>query len=314
MNAAPVVARFAARAMGSPLRLTTVGLAPRAARRAWQTVVNDIECTEAALSRWRPDSALSRLNTSAGSGEWHRVEARLYQALSASARAQRVTSGRFDPRVIASLEALGEHAGVPLPAIDTVGAEPWLERDPCQHRVRLFAPVDSGGIGKGLALRWACAAVRRDHPTADGLLIDAGGDLLATGRPPEGDGWRIGIEDPDRDGDPLAVIEIPGGAVVTSSTSVRHWTSPDGDPVHHLIDPVTGAPGGGGLRAVTLHGTDPAWAEVWSKALFLAGPGRIADEARARGFAAWWVEADGSLHMTPAGRAVTLWTRESRAA
>lgn len=314
MNPGPVVARFAGRAMGSPLRLTTVGLPPAAARRAWRLVVADVELTEGALSRWRAESSLSRLNAVAGSGEWVIAERRLYLALSASARAQRLTDGRFDPRVIARLEALGERAGVPLPEGSVEWDEPWLQRDPRHQAVRLAAPVDSGGIGKGLAVRWAVDRLTRAGLAGDGLLLEAGGDLFARGRPPEGSGWRIGIEDPETDGDPLAVIEIDGGAVVTSSTAVRHWTAPGGGAVHHLIDPATGAPGGDGLVAVTALATDPAWAEVWSKALFLAGPRRIADEARARGFAAWWVEGDRSLHMTPAARAVTIWTTQDRAA
>ena len=46
--------------------------------------------------------------------------------------------------------------------------------------------------------------------------------------------------------------------------------------VHHLVDPRTGEPADGGLRAVTGHGPDPAWAEVWSKTLFIEGRERIA--------------------------------------
>jgi thiamine biosynthesis lipoprotein len=79
--------------------------------------------------------------------------------------------------------------------------------------------------------------------------------------------------------------------------------------VHHLLDPRTGEPGGDGLRAVTVAAGDPAWAEVWSKALFLDGPGRIGDEARKLGLAAWWVEADGTLRMTPGARLRTIWSR-----
>jgi FAD:protein FMN transferase len=310
----PVVARFAARAMGSPLRFTVVGLAPAAAWHAWQIVVEDVESTEAALSRWREESGLSRLNGTAGRGSWATVDRRLYVAMSASARAQRLTHGRFDPRIIGRLEALGERAGVPLPELSVLPDEPWLQRDPQHRRVRLAAPVDSGGIGKGLAVRWAVDALTRAGLSGEGLLLEAGGDLFARGRPPEEAAWRIGIEDPEVDGDPLAVIEIAGGAVVTSSTAVRRWTAPGGGTVHHLIDSATGEPGGDGLQAVTLVGTDPAWAEVWSKALFLAGTRRIADEARSRGFAAWWIETDRSLHMTPAARALTIWTRQFRAA
>ena len=102
-------------------------------------------------------------------------------------------------------------------------------------------------------------------------------------------------------------------ALATSSTRVAQRTSRDG-PIHHLIDPATGLPGGAGLLAVTVLWPDPAWAEVWSKALFLAGEYRIAKEARRRGLTAWWVDTDGHLAMTPAARQRTTWVRAEASA
>ncbi len=136
---------------------------------------------------------------------------------------------------------------------------------------------------------------------------------MVRGRPVDQPGWSIAIEDPRLDGSPLAVIGISQGAVCTSSIARRRWQSDDGRSVHHLIDPRTGEPGGGGLRAVTVTADDPAWAEVWSKALFVEGQRDIGGLARARGLAAWWVEADGVLGMTPAARVRTTWTRQEDA-
>ncbi|MBI3748130.1 MAG: hypothetical protein HY262_04710 [Chloroflexi bacterium] len=62
-----------------------------------------------------------------------------------------------------------------------------------------------------------------------------------------------------------------------------------------------------GLRSVTVAGDDPAWAEVWSKTLFLAGRGAIADLACRRALAAWWCDEDGNLEMTAAARVRTVW-------
>ena len=150
-----------------------------------------------------------------------------------------------------------------------------------------------------------------------GLQLEAGGDVVAGGAPPE-DGWRIGVEDPaaaDIDADaaaPLVVVELRSGAVATSSVRVRHWVAPDGRPVHHLVDPRTGEPARTGLIAVTVAAPDPAWAEVWSKALFLAGRAGIGAEARARDLAAWWVTDQGRLGLTPAARLRTAWAAEER--
>ena len=190
-----------------------------------------------------------------------------------------------------------------------VSSSPAARREPvvtaCGRRGRSIAyPVDLGGIGKGLTLRWAAAALDRAG-TAD-FLLEAGGDLVSLGLGPDGNRWRVGIEDPAGGPEPLAVIEVGDGAVATSSTRVHRWTV-DGRAVHHLLDPKTGEPASGGLAAVTVAGLDPAWAEVWSKVLFIGGRDAIAGEARSRGLAAWWVADDGTLEMTPAARAMTIW-------
>lgn len=297
--------------MGSTLRLVVYGASHRDGVRAWQAVSEDVERTEATLSRFRDDSDLTRLNRDAGPA-WQTVDARLYAMLATAHRAQGLTGGRFDPRVLGRLEAMGEH-GAPLPhpsdATSVMETTEWLEREPSTRRARIAVPIDSGGIGKGLALRWAARALRRARISADGVLIEAGGDLVVEGRGPDGL-WRIGVEEPADLAAQAAVLETAGGAVATSSIAVRQWTAPNGEWVHHLIDPTTGQPGGGGLQAVTVLGPDPAWAEVWSKALFLAGPSAIGLEARRNGLAAWWFEADDTLHMTPAARQRTVWTRQ----
>ena len=138
---------------------------------------------------------------------------------------------------------------------------------------------------------------------------------MAAGSPPAG-GWLVGIEDPaagsDPDAEPVAVVALTAGAVATSSVRVRHWTAPDGTRVHHLLDPRTGEPARTGLLAVSVAANDPAWAEVWTKALFLAGRAAIADEARSRDLAAWWITDEGRLGLTPAARERSPWVAETR--
>ena len=143
-------------------------------------------------------------------------------------------------------------------------------------------------------------------PWPTGALLEAGGDLVARGAAPQPGPWLVGIEHPRTD-DEIAVVAVHGGAVCTSSIAVHAWTAADGRAVHHLVDPRTGEPGGDGLLAVTVAGPDPAWAEVWSKALFLEGARAIGPRARALGLAAWWIAADGPMEMTPAARPRTVW-------
>jgi thiamine biosynthesis lipoprotein len=316
---------FAGRALGSALRLFVRGpdgRAPLEATSAWAEVLAEFDAVDTALSRFRDDSELTRLNRMAGTGSVVPASWRLRETLAAMHRASRVTGGRFDPTVLSVLESLGER-GACLEEAD-VGLRGGGDEVERPSRVRAPGrPVDSGGIGKGLALRWAVRRAGAAVPGGCSLLLDAGGDLVAarTGGHDDGaavvvDPWLIGVEDPlapQSDPDrPIAVIAMTTGAVATSSVRVRRWHAPDGRLVHHLVDPATGAPATTGLLAVTVANADPAWAEVWSKALFLAGRTAIADEARARGFAAWWIDDGGRLGMTPAARERSVWVDERR--
>ena len=304
-------AGFETRAMGSPLRLTFGGQPgrPGAADGWWNAVVDEFELAEEAMSRFRDSSELTALNRAAGTDVVAHPSVRLRHALTAADRAHRITAGRFDPRVLVDLDRLGypgatlDRSGSTEPRDGARSREDRVVERVGRDGLTIARPIDLGGIGKGLALRWAAAILARRG--ARDFLLEAGGDLVARGRDPDGVRWQIGVEDPAGDDD-LAVIAVSDLAVATSSIRVHRW-SVDGRVVHHLLDPRTGEPADGGLVAVTVVGPDPAWAEVWSKVLFLAGRHAIADEARSRGLAAWWVTDDGMLEMTPAARTRTIW-------
>jgi thiamine biosynthesis lipoprotein len=286
---------------------------------AWSAVSETFEAAEAAMSRFRETSDLTTINRSAGTGRMVPVDRRLIRALVAADRAGRLTGGRFDARVLGDLERLG-YRGVPVQPDEPPPRPPdtirsssigrWLTVDVRSSRVAVQTPVDLGGIGKGLALRWAAQAVERAGLTGPrmGFLLEAGGDLVARRPAPEGGDWSIAIQDPAGGELPKAVIRLRSGAVATSSIAINRWRDAQDRLVHHLIDPRTGEPGGDGLLSVTVAGPDPAWAEVWSKTLFLAGIDDIASLARSRGLASWWIRDDGDLEMTPAARIRTLWS------
>jgi thiamine biosynthesis lipoprotein len=301
------------RAMGSPLRLQAMASSARL-ESAWADVRDEFEATERALSRFRASSEVEVARRAGG--QVAAPSRRLSSALAIADRARRVTNGRFDPRVLVDLERLGSRplgtgTAQALPVRAGTAAHDrstrLLQRVGRGGPIEIPVPVDFGGIGKGLALRWAArraAAILGERP----FLLEAGGDLVGQGRP-DRLGWRIGIEDPSGHEAPLAVLGGGDGpfAVATSSVRLARWRAPGGREVHHLIDPATGEPGGPGLLAVTVAAADPAWAEVWSKSLFLEGTDGIADVARRRGLAAWWVSGSGDLEMTPAARALTTW-------
>jgi thiamine biosynthesis lipoprotein ApbE len=248
--------------MGSPLRLTLGGTGARRiaddGRSAWDGVVASFETSEDAMSRFRETSEITAFNRFAGRSVAGRPSSRLRQALVAADRARRVTGGRFDPSVLVDLDRLG-YRGAALPDVVPLESDTTRVVERCgRHDVSLPRPVDLGGIGKGLALRWAAAQL-----TAGGLtdfLLEAGGDLVGRGTDASGEPWYVGIEDP-AGGDDLAVIAALDAAVATSSIRVNHWTV-DGRTVHHLIDPRTHEPADVGLGRGLVQGPVPRRAPV----------------------------------------------------
>lgn len=267
---------------------------------------------EAQCTRFDPASPLMRANAAADA--WQEVPRRCFEAIREAARTYELTAGRFDPRVLRALRAMGYDRSLPFAGTEVVtdadgpftGVDaPWRpEFDASRRAVRVgTVPIDLGGIGKGLALRWAAEAIG-DECAA--FLIEAGGDCYLAGDGPSGDGWQVGVEDPRGGTDPVAVLSVRDVACATTSTRIRNWIS-GSRRVHHIVDPATGAPGGAGLRSVTVVGQDPARSEVWSKVLFLCGRDDIAAAADARTLPALWVEDGGAIGMSPQMPRFVIW-------
>lgn len=310
-------------AMASPVTLLVVD--PRHGAEAGldraEAVIRDVERT---CTRFDPTSPLSRAN--AAPDAWHVVPSTLAQAVQEASRAYTLTAGVFDPRVLGILLAWGYRGGAPTdlpndllpdggaaPADDAAHAPaddgPWrprvVQRDGVWHLNLGGRPIDLGGIGKGLAVRWAADELAG---SGSGVLVDAGGDIALAGRAPERELWHVGVEDPSGGTEPVLVLGVTDTGCATSSTRKLRWRTA-GRPVHHLVDPRTGEPGGAGLAAVTVLHPDPAWAEVLTKQLFLAGASAVRRRAEAQQVAAAWVGVDGSVGTSTALDPHVIWRR-----
>jgi FAD:protein FMN transferase len=284
----------------------------RAALESALAVMHHVDRT---CTRFDATSDLMRAN--ARGGEWVAVDRTCFDAVAEAYAAYRRTGGRFDPRVLDDLVRLGydvsysrrpPSASDPGVALARRGPRPEWHPGlrPATHEVRIGShPVDLGGIGKGLAVRWAADTLQREGFSS--YLIDAGGDCYCAGVPADAPGWRISVEDPHGGVEPVAVLQLRDEAVATSSTRVRTWRVGDRE-VHHLVDPATGLPGGEGLASVTVVDADPARAEVWSKTLFLAGAQAIPATAELLHLPALWVTTDAAVRWSAAMSDRLVWT------
>lgn len=205
-----------------------------------------------------------------------------------------LTGGLFNPFLIEQLEAAGydrdfDEISIAAPRRTTAGTRPTVTVDRCY--VSSTLPLDSGGLGKGLAAD--LIAERLLGRGAEGALVNLGGDVRCAGRAP-GTTWQIGVEVPVDTPEPIAV-KLVQGAVCTSTPMLRRWTLVTGGQAHHLIDPRTGRPMRTDLASVTVIAPTAWLGEVLSKAVFLMTAADATRLLRAEQAAALLVSRDGRV-------------------
>jgi len=236
------------------------------------------------LSRFRPDSDLSRLN--ADPRTTVPAEQLLRDAVRVALWAADHTEGLVDPTVLDDLEAAGyteswdparrldlrTALGGARPAPRPGAARPdrrWRQVSIDDGAGTITRPaglrLDTGGTGKGHAAQLAA-----DMLTGyDAWAVDCGGDLRIGGD--AGLVRDVEVEHPFT-GTTLETIQVRDGAVATSGLRSRIWRGPDGAARHHLLDPATGEPAFTGLVAVTALAPNTVEAEALAKAALLSGP------------------------------------------
>ena len=153
--------------------------------------------------------------------------------------------------------------------------------------------LDLGAVAKGY-VGDRLAGEMKGYPA----LLDLGqSTIVAIGAKPNGDPWRIGIQDPDSS-DYLGVLELKDQAM-GSSGNYQRWFEENGVRYGHIIDPDTAAPADSGLAGVTVVADSALLCDGLSTALFVMGPEAAADHWRQyRDFEAILIEDSGKITIT----------------
>ena len=265
---------------------------------AQRVVERELRAMDAAASRFRPDSELSRVNGAAG--RLHHVSPLLAEAVTAALRAAQVTDGLVDPTLGREITALGydrdiedvrrttTRSGRPADTTTTAPAHGW--RDIRVDGTTLLLPrgvaLDLGATAKALTADRAAAAVH--DATGSPALVSVGGDVAAVG----GAEWDLSMSERPDD-DPEQSLTAYDGGIATSSTLARRWTV-DGEERHHLLDPRTRQPARSPWRTVTVAAASCVDANTASTAAVVLGRGAPAWLA-AHGLPARLVGVDGTV-------------------
>jgi len=213
----------------------------------------------ARLTRFSPDSELSRLN--AAGGRWVAVSAETEELLRLSLRAFETSGGLVNVAVLPSMLAIGYTRTLSSGATPaTLGRARRLPPLPSVLTVRRGGArlepgsgIDLGGIAKG----WMADRLR--ERLGLNALANLGGDLSAGGPGPAGDGWPVGLAG--------VTVMLHDHGAATSSVLRRRWAA-----LHHVINPRTGLPAATGLDEVSVVARSGFDAEVIAKTALLVGP------------------------------------------
>jgi len=278
-------------AMGADACIRFSGIDSTTARAATDLAVAEIERLERALSLFRDDSEICRLNRD---GILPLPGADLRHALQLALAVARVSGGLFDPTVQALWEthvdwfAHRPDAGLPpahliAQARKKVG---WRNIACGADAIRLGEAqrITLNGLGQGYVTD-RVADLLRMHGLKH-VLVDLG-EQRALGPRDDAGPWLI-----ERPG--AAPIGLAGGSLATSEGAGFVFGA-DGD-AHHLFDPRSGR-SAAVWRRLTVHHRSAALADALSTALYAASADEIAAvTAQIPGVVVWATDAGGHNH------------------
>jgi thiamine biosynthesis lipoprotein len=214
------VRRFSHEAMATVYEVHAAHADQQYAAQAAQAAFDLTDRLERELSRFRPNSDISRINHLAAGGRT-RVSPSTIECLAIARHMFDLTGGAFDVSI-----------GTGLPTLDL---------DPDDLTVHATQPgvrIDLGGIGKGYAVDRMAELL--EEWGLDRALVHGGfSSVLATEPPPGLDGWPLTLSDPAAPARVLQRLSVRQTAL--GASGVRK-----GD---HIVDPRTGQPAGGRLAA-----------------------------------------------------------------
>lgn len=259
-------------AMGTMVTLTVARTGRAKALEAMEAAFQEVDRLTALLDRRRPDSPLYVLNDR---GRLDRAPQEVVDVVRLGVEAHRASGGAFDPTVLPVLTLLEERArsrgGLPdekemrhaMELVDGDGLRLNSGRVSFSRR-GMAATLD--GLAKGRVVDLVSAKLSAldcpDH------LVNAGGDIMASGGPDSGRGWRVAVENPFKHLGAKrrpVVVELKNRAMATSGGYERPL--PGGS---HLVDPRPGL-SSKVLAQSTVTAPDCARADALSTALFVAG-------------------------------------------
>lgn len=265
-------------ALGTYNQVTIYAPSEKEGQNIIDEVFKRVEEIENLMSTSIENSDISRLNNHAGESAV-KVDSETLELLRLGKEYKDLTNGAFNIGIGALInlwDITGSEPCVPpqneiKELLDHFNLDELKLNDE-ENEARIEDPemrIDLGGIAKGYAVDEAIRIIR-DRGIEHGI-VDFGGDVYVLGNKPDGNEWRVGINNPE-----IGVSGVVGRiyssdmSVVSSGDYERYFMEND-QLYHHILDSETGYPTDNQLSSVTVISDSSIEGDVFSTAIFVMG-------------------------------------------
>ena len=239
----------------------------------------EIKRLENMMSAWIDTSPLSILNISNKSKIPHNIPYELFDVIKISLDVSDKTGGIFDITLTPIVKLWEYHQHKPSKmelknVLKSIGYKN-ISLNSNTSTITFLKDdmkIDLNGIAKGYIVKLASEFMIKNG--YKNFIINAGGDLYASGEPSPGKLWTVGIQHPSKNtGEVLETPEIKDMAVATSGNYEVEKQSHRG--YGHIFNPGTGSPDVF-FASVTVIGNDPTICDALATAFMLMKSDEIA--------------------------------------
>ncbi len=258
------------------------------------------------LSVHQSTSELSQVNYN--SGKWHEVSPHFNRVASTARRIGEMTGGAFDVTVLPVMrhwgfydaDSPGQDASKSRRSLRSILEQVDFRQLQVKGREARVASsgysADFGGIAKGYGVDRAVRALRDQNVRC--VLVSAGGDIFALGRPAPNRLWRVGIRSPYRPDALCAMVELEDEAIATAG-GYENYRIAQGRRIAHILNPRLGVSSDHVLSA-TIIAPDTMTADALATATYIMGVEdslRLLDDMpHVEGV---WIDRRGQVTCTP---------------
>ncbi len=296
--------------------ITVSSSSPHKAKKAINEAFKELDKLENLLNYYCEKSEITAINKKAGIKPV-RVSPETFDIISKAIFASENTKGAFDI-TMGPVIALWDFYNAVLPDEASIKEKLKLtgytniilnKEESTVFLKKKGIEINLGGIIKGYAADRATEVLKK-HGIKSGIVAIAG-DIKTFGASPDGQPWRIGIQNPrfnppapplekgGKEGfsdEIMAVVSLSDAAVSTSGDYVRFFIK-DGKRYHHLLNPKTGYPAYES-QSVTVIAEKAAYADAFATGIFILGPQKGLEVLKKLGFDGIIVDRDGKIFIT----------------